>query len=85
MAIHTQKNVTDELVSARGDITSDVLKGSPLHRGLLKCFFNDLENEIENRLIKFVDEFNLLKRIRTERLTEDGFGIQNELGKLERQ
>lgn len=72
-------------MSAWGDITSDVFKGSPLVPGLLKCFFNDLENGIENRLIKFVDEFILLKKIKTGLLMEDRFSIQNELGKLEKQ
>ena len=52
---------------------------------MLKCFFNDLENGIENRLIKFVDDFNLLKRIKTGLLVEDRFSIQNELGKLDKQ
>lgn len=68
-----------------GYITSNVLKGSPLVPGLLKCFFNGLENGIENRLIKFVDEFNLLKRIKTGLLMEDRFSIQNELGILTKQ
>lgn len=72
-------------MSAWGDITSDVLKGSPWVPGLPKCFFNDLENGIVNRLIKFVDEFNLLKRIKTGLLMEDRFSVQNELSKLEKQ
>jgi len=54
-------------------------------QGCFKCFFNDLENEIVNRLIKFVDEFNLLKRIKTGLLMKDGFSVQNELCKLEKQ
>ena len=52
--------------------------------GMLECFFSDLENRIENRLIKFVDEFNLLKRIKTELLMKGRFSIENELGKLEK-
>lgn len=44
------------------------------------------KNEIVNRLIKFVDEFNLLKRIiKTGLLMKDGFSVQNELSKLEKQ
>lgn len=72
-------------MSAWGDITSGVLKGSPWVSGLLKCFFNDLENGIENWLIKFVDEFNLLKRIKPGLLMEDRFGVQNEFSELEKQ
>lgn len=66
-------------------MTSDGLNGSPLVPGLLKCLFNDLENGIKHRLIKFVDEFNLLKRIKTGLLMEDRFSVQTELGKLEKQ
>lgn len=58
-----------------GDIISDVFKGLFLVLGLFKCFFNDLENGIENRFIKFVDEFIFLKKIKIGLLMEDRFSI----------
>lgn len=82
MAIHTLGKVSGESASAFGDITSDFLKRSPLAPGLFMYFFNDLENGIVNRIIKFVDKFNLLKRIKIGALMKDRFRTQYELGNL---
>ena len=44
-----------------GEIEPGLSEGSPLVSGMLKCFFNGLENESENSFIKYAEELGVPK------------------------